>query len=732
MASKAYAIPLATDGQLITALSHENVGERNFTRILNLRRFKDTLIRRDGWEIFIGATEAVFDGVEAVMRLAELVRPNGERVIVGASRTKLKKYDTGTALWTDISGGLTFSASGKRWQAVQINGYLILNNAVNLPVSYRVEDAAVTPIYEMRQGGYARVGRIYEANGFLKIADLTKIKADQLATWMNGYSNYTVSGTQAKNANFNVVFGDHQDEFDVTTGAGDIVASLPALVFNEQPFYFWLTKVDAGAGEVTTSPDILDEEVVLDSINDTALILWNGSRWVAKVFAGGVIPATDPYGTPPDDIMERYPWAVANSEFGEPTRWAPSFSSLMAAAATSIVLPFNPSTWVANQTRVGVFNAGPSGTILGGQIGYDDGVLITAIGSFNAATMGVTITLEVSTNVDLTYPRIVRTTRWTDINTIVAEYQLVGDGSEIIGAITLGELEILFRSTSIYVGRYTGDALNPFVYVPRYPGSDSLNLPIWGDAIANVNGDYLLYPGVGGRFYKFDGVSWPTIHERCDNAKELFFDGILPTDEPFAVANPQTKEIWFCRPDLTMAYDFEFDSVSEIDEEVGAMTYVRDPASADQWVILTIDKTIYIYGLVLNAATPIHTWLRANEADPPSWTLRSGLISAGLLTDEKLLLAYTPVLASSSPDAAFEVQLYSSPNPSFPLTALLAPAESLPTPQGECQISTYFQDIFFVDEIIGTTELDIDFRISERVFEFERVGEARGVVRRAT
>lgn len=731
MASKAYPVRIADGGLLVTSLSQENVGEKNFTRILNLRRFKDVLQRREGWVLFIGETQAVFDGTEAVMRLAELVRPNGDRVIVGASRTKLKKYDTATALWTDISGGLTFSSSGKRWQTCTINGYLILNNAVNLPVSYRVEDAAVTPIYEMRQAGYSHVGRIYEANGFLKIADLTKIKDDQLAAWMNGYSNYTVAATTAKVANFNVVFAtDHRRQFNVTTGASNLVATLPTMTFSNQPFYFWLKKSDAGAGTVTTSPAIPDEVVTLDSINDIALIHWNGTNWVAKVFASGTIPATDPYGTPPTSITQRYPWAVANSEFGEPIKWAPSFSALMAAAGTSIVLPFNPSTWVAGQTRVGVINGGPSGTVLGGQTGYEEGVLVTAIGAFDPTLGGVPITIEVTTDTVITYPRIVTMTRFTDLSTIVAEYQLVGDGSEIIGAIALGELEILFRTTSIYVGRYTGDATDPFVYVPRYPGNESLNLPIWGDAIASVNGDYLLYPGVGGRFYKFDGISWPTVHEPCDNAKELFFNGIIPTDEPFVVANPQTKEIWFCRPDLTMAYDFEFDTVSEIDVEISGMAYVRDPASTDQWVILAIDKTIYIYGLVINAATPIHTWLRNGVA--PSWRLKSGLISAGLMTDEKIWLGYTPVLASSSPDAAFEVQLYSSPNPSFPPVTLLVPPELLPTPQGEAQISLYFQSIFLIDEIIGTTEEDIDFRISQRVFEVDRIGEARGVTRRVT
>jgi hypothetical protein len=722
---KSYTVRVVDGGALVTALSLENVGEKNYARKLNLRRFKDQEIRREGWQKFFGATQYVFDGTESVLRLAELVRPNGDRVIVGASRTKLKKYDTGTALWADISGGLTFSSSGKRWQAATCNGYLILNNGVDLPVSYRVEDAAVTPIYEMRQVGIARVGRICEYNGFLMLGDITEIKADQLDVWMNGYASYSQATNSTKNANFSVVIGDHQNRFDVTTAASTITATLPTLTF-DQKMYFWLKKVDAGAGTVVTSPVIADEAVTLSAVNDTALVWWTGTDWAAKIFASGTIPSTDPYGTPPTSITQRKPWAVANSEYGEPTRWAPAFDSVMAAAGTSVVLPFVPSTWTAGQTRVAVINGGPSGATLGGQTGYEDGVLVTAIGAFVASAMGAAITLEVTTNGSIAYPRVVTTTRWTDISTIVARYNLVGDGSEITGLDKLGELLIVSRKTGFYVGRYTGDATDPFVFTPKYQGS---NVPGWGDCIANMSGDAILYPTLDGRFYIFDGISWPTLHAICDNASALFFTGTTQTTECFVVDNPATKELWFCNGTLVFAYDYEFETVSEIDAVVAAGVWALKPGATDSWFVLAIGRFTYVYGLV-TGATPIHTWLRDSVA--PSAILKSGLIAANDFANEKLLLSYTPVLASASPDAAFEVQLYSTPSPSVALTALMSPAQALPTPQGECYFATYYQEILFADQITLTTESDIDFRLSQRIFDFEFVGDARGVVRRVT
>lgn len=728
MPTKPLPIRVIDGGRLITSHSLENIGGSNWSRKLNMRRVtRDSEGRTEGWGKFLGATQYVFDGTESVLVLAELVRPNGDRVIVGASRTKIKKYDTVSATWTSINGALTFSSLGKRWQSCTINGYLCLNNGVDLPVSYRVEDAAVTPIYEMRQVGYARVGRICEYNGFLMIADLSKIKSFQLDAWMNGYGSFTTTTTTAKAASWSVVLGDHRTLFNVTTGASAITVTLPTLTANQR-MYFKVAKVDAGAGTVITSPAIADEAVVLTAINDMALISWDGTRWVAKVFAGGVVPATDPYGTPPTTIVERFPWAVANSEFGEPTHWAPAFSALMAAASTVINLPFVPSTWVAGVTRVGVINGGPAGATLGGQTGYEDGILITAIGAFDPATGTVPITLEITTQTGLTYPRTVSVTRWGDISTIVAEYRLVGDSSEIMGMQPLGETLVLYRTTSIWCGRYSGRTDKPFIWTPRYPGKkQSLNLPLWGDAIADVNSEFHLYPGVGGRFYKFDAVSWPEIHPVADDSRELFFTGVLNTDEVFVCANPYTKSFWFCSPLRVYVYDFEFHSVSEMDAVIGAGAFVWKPGGTDRWFIMAIGRFVYLYALVTNGTTNIRSYLR--DAAVPTAILRSGFIDAKMITDEKMLLNYTPVLSSSSGDAAITVQLYGAHNPSTAPVALMSPVQSLPTPEGENFFGTAYQHILFMDEIVLVDQRDIDFRISQRLFDFDRVGEARGVTR---
>lgn len=718
---KPYTVPVSAGGHLATVLSAETVGESNYVAKTNLRRFADCERRQEGWILFepvTGASQAIFDGTETVLRLAEFLRPNGDRILVGASRTKIKAFYTATGLWTDISGGLTFSASGKRWQVMSSNGYLVLNNAVNLPVQFRVEWATIKPLYELREVGVSCVGRISEYNGFLTCADVTEIQADQLDKWMNGYSTYAASSTVAENANFSIASGDTTKEFDVTTGATDKTATLPSPQAIPT-FWCWIKKADNGAGRVLTSPAIVNQPVILTAINDIALVWSDGSQYKAKVFSGGTIPATDPYGTPPTDIVNRVPWEWINSEFGDPSGWAPLFSVYMSAASATLDLPFATHALTAGVDRVAVIGGGPDGGTLGGQSDYPVGILITGI-------TGAAITLEETTDTGITYPCTVKVTRWRDISTIVGRYLLQGDGSAIIGLATIGNLQALFRDTGIYVGRYTGDITNPFVFTPRYPPAGSTsspgsNVPLFPDAIANVNGDYLLYPGNGGHFYKFDGVNWPSVHSVCDDACDLFFDGIDPTTEVFVVDNPLTKQIWFCRPDLTFCLDYDTPggTVSIMDAEIDAACICKRPGSTDDWFILGIAGNVFTYGAVVDALVPIQTWLRNGVA--PGASIKSGLIWFGDRGNEKDLLKYVPELSSSSPDAEFEVQLYATYDPKVAPTALMTPAATLPDALMGNMLATFFRAIYFQDEITLTDTRDIDFRLSARTFEFDRI-----------
>ena len=381
------------------------------------------------------------------------------------------------------------------------------------------------------------------------------------------------------------------------------------------------------------------------------------------------------------------------------------------------MLPFVSTVFVGARTRVAVVNGGPLNGTLGGQEATPDGVMVLSVAS-------ATLTLQVTTDAAITYPRVVQVMRWEDVSSLVGKYELQGDNSEITSLATLRDWLVIFRETGIYLGRYTGDPGAPFVFTPKYSGS---NVPLWPDAIANVKGDYLLYPARGNRMFAFDGVTWPQIHEVTDNAANLFFVGYDQDDEIFCADNPITKEIWWCFPDNTVAFDYDTPggTVSEIDQLFDAAAVVHKTSTTDVWFIMAIGRFIYTNGLV-HGITPIQTWLRDGVAVDS--VLKFGLNPFGDNANEKLLLSYTPILSSSSPDVDLEIQIYSAWNPNATPVALLSPVESLPTPKGDNFITLAFQTLYAQDEITLVEATDIDARLSMRIWEVDLV-KAGGITR---
>ena len=195
--SKPMTIKPPSGGALLSSLSGENVGVRNYTIKRNWRRLLDREIRSEGFASFC---PRMFDGEIPMPASADditlsvmLRHPNGRTAIIVGTATTLWKYsgiddplyvddhyvitdyyeDTAVA-WTEIGSG--FSASGRRWEAVHVNGYLVLNNAVDLPVTYRMTDSEVYPIYELRELAVASVGAIAMFNSVLFCSDIRQIK----------------------------------------------------------------------------------------------------------------------------------------------------------------------------------------------------------------------------------------------------------------------------------------------------------------------------------------------------------------------------------------------------------------------------------------------------------------------------------------------------------------------------------------------------------------------------
>lgn len=613
--AKPLELDVVTGGRLITTFSQDNVGQANYVRKVNLRRIdKDREGRREGWIKFrpdtVSAlgTQHLNSGVRQNL-LVETKRPNGERTIVSASKTTIKRFNFTTMVWDTIGTG--FSANGKRWQWATLNGYLILNNTVDLPVTFRVEESAVVPMYELREAGVASVGFIEESNGFLLLANIVEIQATAQTGIMNG-------GT------------------------------------------------------------------------------------------GG------PYGIITDATkLNQIPFEIISGEFGLPRNWAPKFTVTMAAASATIVLPWTSSVFVAGTTKVAVLNAGPSGGVLGGQSDSPDGVLVNTV-------VGATLTLAKSTDAGLTYPRDVIVMRWSDQSTLVGKYKPQDDGSAIIGFKSLNNVMCVYRNTSIYTGRYVGTVGAPFEFRKKYEGT---NVPKWSDAIVSVNKDYQLYPAEGGRFYSWDGLGPdPTLHKTCDDARNLIFEGTTPASDVWAIDNPLTKEVWFCRQSKTLAYDYEFNTCSEIDAEIHAAAYITRPNSQDKWFIIGIEGIVYTYGLVKTAAVETLTWLRDGVA--PVSLVKFGLFSLGSAMIEKDLHGYILKLGTGTLDLTIQLKLYSTEDAHVAPILLLTDAITGPT----YFWPMFYKDVFFQDEISVISGEDRDLQLVGRILDRSPVG-SHGVTR---
>jgi hypothetical protein len=84
-------------------------------------------------------------------------------------------YDDEPAAWIVIASGLNSSGTARRWEAVQVGDYLVLNNGADLPLTYNLQETQAYPIYELREQQIAAVGTIASHAGILCCADIYQI-----------------------------------------------------------------------------------------------------------------------------------------------------------------------------------------------------------------------------------------------------------------------------------------------------------------------------------------------------------------------------------------------------------------------------------------------------------------------------------------------------------------------------------------------------------------------------
>lgn len=196
MAFKPYAVRVAQGGSLITVPAIQNVGEANYREKVNVRRLTvDREALREGDEIFapnpaFARLAQALNVPAGVNLIAQVTRPNGDKSIVAASKTTIYRYVFSTGTWGTVGSG--YSGSGRRWQVEELNGWLCFNNTIDLPFTFRHEESATSPMFQLREIGIASVGTIAVSNGMLLLMDLTELQAAEKVAWMNGPTPYGI------------------------------------------------------------------------------------------------------------------------------------------------------------------------------------------------------------------------------------------------------------------------------------------------------------------------------------------------------------------------------------------------------------------------------------------------------------------------------------------------------------------------------------------------------------
>lgn len=673
----------SSGGNLLSGLSKEQAGLANYTQKQDFRRHLDREIRSEGYDRFNPAAQSEppmpETGGEPITLVTHVRNPNGHTATVVGTKTTLYRYyglddpnysydpyslgdgyrssgtfgDNGEYVpgpfvargvsdvdplcvdanyfmdepgqWAVIGSG--FSENGKRWEAKNINGYLILNNGVDIPVTYRDRESRVKPIYELRDNGIASVGTIGEHNGILVCMDIRQLKQD-----FEPY-NAAVNGSvasQTVSPSIETLF----PNLDWAKTAGDVVGLY--LLFGSGE----AMKI---TGVSTVGPSEHYFEVAEDvTIASTSVRLEN----------------PDTYSTVEDpNLIEKYHWRMLWGLPDEPRRFGATVTGKITPTSNVVRLD-RPSESFAVGQSVKIVNTDLTGGItnitgtiifatpteiwIGGAAITNAGEALAknvsdakvalakaevSLASANSALAAANVVLDQAAEALSASPEdeelkrakadaesevnrlsnvvIAATTAVTaaedaladaeklieplsvsiqaaDAAASIAAYEdLIDDGSAILRGLTLRNFFIIYKETSIFIARYTGDTGQAFV-LEKVPIPDAATLG-FKHTLVDVGGMFHFYAGANG-FYRFDMTNRiPMEIPELMGCKEVFFRQASKSSEPFSADNSITKEVFVCLPEPSesvamLRYDYLYNTVSTSTMAITAAALVYKPS----------------------------------------------------------------------------------------------------------------------------------------------------------
>lgn len=732
-------------------------------------------------------------------------------------------YSAPKPSWDTIGSGYE-SSNIHRWEAVDVNGWCVLNNGLNLPVTYRAGDAAVKPIYELRELGIACVGTIAIHAGILCCMDVTEIqeeKLDELFEWAGVQLSGQITATQADNtvtASDDFFSADHigmilqysdgvrrmittyiSPEQVVVDGAaltkstglafklyprasqagstysdtktasmvsGSKTVTASSAIFDNTMEGQWVYFADGFHKKIATYTD--PTHVELDTAADHAItsqkffivndatsyrvtsttdvftssmvgqsIVWVEDGTTRKItgFTDARTVTVDSFVSVPigrigiensatyapyleKQFCNRYQYRFINSAIGEPRRWGALVTGSIEADSNILRLDY-PLKSLEIGHQILVVGAGISG-----------GNLTTTI--TNSLGLGSILVLGTKASTTVTSASVMR----SDVQGSImgGANDLYDDGSTILRAQDLRGSLVIYRDTSIFLGRYTGDATIPFEFKKiTVPEGSTLYYPY---TLTEVNGEYHFYAGRRA-FWTFDLTTQvPKLVEMADQCKDLFFGRVDAADrftDVYAANNEIEQEVMLQFPssysDKGICFDYRHGMASTTSAAYTAAEMCKMPGtndSQDVFVLGTENGVLLEYGKL---DQPNGVWAGDREiywrrdANPYSVTpyayasvLQSGLSDMSVPYHEKTFLAWLLLLASQEAQMPYVKILFEllkarnvSENPSTALRHWIT------NPKSENLIPLLSQNHCFADRI--TVSYAAPCRISARVWE---------------
>lgn len=571
-------------GALLQNLSGESASGEHYTKKLNFRRHQEGEARREGWEIFKPSSRFLEGFPQVVtnspstdpIRLICQFRSNNNiscLVVAAGDKIYRYKYDTNPEYvnkiapsnwapgeyfsegyveeppadfkWEIIAEGLSsvddtvgdyFANEVIAWEATTVNATLYLNNGKDLPIVYMEHWNAAIPLLELRENpGYrvAAVGTISEFNGFLMLADVTQIRSEDWVEWMKG----------------------------------------------DDPYGRVLDSGSYNRGETRT-------------IRSPYSLIWsyegNGLRYGTALY-GTMEEGTNLFKSKYPLRLETHGDYTTFYEHPEVTFSPKQGTEVIIVGAGDEITVIDGEE--VNGTFASVKIGGRDSRIkISSVVDNGDGTQTYAVvddEGNNANALGSITDAELAEPINNSVTGFM--IRLDSVGKLTGVADLVDDGSRIIKMKPLVDRLMIYRDTG-YMTAIRVNTADVFQFERRYTGPRVCD---FRNTLIDVAGRYHVFMGYTGVYQTDRAASQPKLLQVMDKGTR-FWEG-LNADEAervFTIDNGETKEIFFCSPDSTFAFDYENETVSEVDQIFTAGAQIIRPATTKRieyrWVVLAL------------------------------------------------------------------------------------------------------------------------------------------------